>query len=89
MNKKIKCDNCGKENDFFALNCNNCKSYLRARVVNIDFWKTLWEMIEAPKEAFMKVIFAEHKNLADAKALEQRVKLNKNEKIYTILEEEE
>lgn len=56
------CPNCGAENSFYAQNCTNCGNVLRDRVVNIDLWKTFWELIENPKYAFSRIIFSEHKN---------------------------
>ncbi len=56
------CSNCGTNNPFYKKNCTNCKHYLRATVVNIDLWKTIWLLFENPSKAFTDIIFAEHKN---------------------------
>jgi len=35
---------------------------LRNRVVNIDFWQTVWGLIDSPVQAYLKIIQSEHKN---------------------------
>ncbi|MDP4173613.1 MAG: YIP1 family protein [Bacteroidota bacterium] len=62
MKNVITCKNCKAENPYFSYICNNCRSYLRERVVNIDLWKTLGTIIESPTKAFSNIIHAEHKN---------------------------
>lgn len=59
---EVECENCGTSNPFYTLNCSNCKSYLRARVVNIDFWSLTGKLIESPVDGFQTIIFSEHKN---------------------------
>ncbi len=59
----ITCKNCSAENPFYELICRNCKAYIRERIVNIDFWKTLEQLIESPVKGFTAIIHAEHKNL--------------------------
>jgi len=56
------CSNCGSENPIFEKNCRKCKHYLRASVVNIDLWTTIWNLFESPRKALTKVVYAEHKN---------------------------
>lgn len=56
------CSNCGEENALFEKNCAKCKHYLRATVVNIDLWKTIWQLLETPTKAIKNIIWAEHKN---------------------------
>ena len=56
------CPNCENENPFYALNCKNCKAYLRARVVNIELWQFIGKLIESPITGFKNIIHAEHKN---------------------------
>ena len=56
------CSNCGAENALFEKICKHCKHYLRATVVNIDLWKTTWQIFESPTIALTGVIHAEHKN---------------------------
>lgn len=60
---KIVCKNCSTENPFYELICRNCKAYIRERVVNIDLWKTIEQLIESPVKGFTGIIHAEHKNL--------------------------
>ncbi|MDP4190912.1 MAG: YIP1 family protein [Bacteroidota bacterium] len=62
MKNVITCKNCKAENPYFSYICNNCRSYLRERVVNIDLWKMLGTIIESPTKAFSNIIHAEHKN---------------------------
>ena len=59
---QIKCNNCSTENHFYELNCVNCGSLIRAKVVNIDLWSIIWLVIDSPKKAFETIIHAEHKN---------------------------
>lgn len=56
------CSNCGTENPLFQKNCLSCKHYLRATIINIDLWKTVWQLFESPNEALKTIIFAKHKN---------------------------
>jgi Yip1 domain len=56
------CSNCGKHNPLYDKNCCECKHYLRASVVNIDLWKTIWQLFESPQKALTNIIWAEHKN---------------------------
>ena len=62
MENSQVCPNCETENSFYAQNCVNCGNVLRDRVVNIDLWKTFWDLIESPKKAFSNIVFSEHKN---------------------------
>lgn len=62
MKNVVVCKNCSSENSFYELICSNCKSYLRERVYNIDFWHTIGLLIESPFKAFKTIIFSEHKN---------------------------
>ncbi len=59
---QITCKNCGTENNYYQLNCIQCGSLIRARIVNIDLWHIIWLVIDSPKKAFQKIIHAEHKN---------------------------
>ncbi|MCB0730493.1 MAG: hypothetical protein KDC88_05615 [Ignavibacteriae bacterium] len=56
------CSNCGTNNPLYEKICSNCKHYVRAAVVNIDLWKTIWGLFENPKETLKNIIYAEHKN---------------------------
>lgn len=62
MKNAVVCRTCSTENAFQDLNCVKCGGYLRPRVVNIDLWKTIWELIESPGKAFADIIHSEHKN---------------------------
>lgn len=64
MKNDVKCPNCNDINSFYKLNCKSCKSFLRARTVNIDLFSTIFALIESPFEAFRQIIYAEHKNLS-------------------------
>lgn len=58
----IKCPVCSSENDDAAVVCGSCGSYLQERVPNLDFFPTVWKMIESPRVAVHRVLIAEHKN---------------------------
>lgn len=60
--EQITCQKCSHLNPLYTSICQNCKSYLRERVVNIDLWKTIGQLIEDPINAFRQIIFAENKN---------------------------
>ncbi len=60
--EQITCQKCSHINPLYTSICQNCKSYLRERVVNIDLWKTIGQLIEDPINAFRQIIFAENKN---------------------------
>lgn len=62
MKNTVVCRTCSTENAFQDLNCFKCGGYLRTRVVNIDLWKVVWQLIESPGEAFADIIHSEHKN---------------------------
>lgn len=57
-----KCGKCNHNNPPYQSICENCKSYLREKIVNIDLWTTTIKLIEHPFDAFRKIVFAEHKN---------------------------
>jgi hypothetical protein len=58
----IVCPVCTHVNDDFAIKCISCGSYIQDRVPTLDFFSTMWLIIESPKQAFKKIILAEHKN---------------------------
>ncbi len=60
--EQITCQKCSHLNPLYTSICQNCKSYLRERVVNIDLWKTIGQLIEDPINAFRQIIYAENKN---------------------------
>jgi hypothetical protein len=62
MKNIIVCKSCQTENPFYQLICGNCKSFLRERIFNIDFWKVLSLLIENPVKGFQTIIYSEHKN---------------------------
>jgi hypothetical protein len=62
MENTVVCRTCSTENAYQDLNCSKCGGYLRARVVNIDLWQTIWDLIESPSKAFANIIHSEHKN---------------------------
>jgi hypothetical protein len=62
MKNVVICKNCRSENPFHGLICQNCKSYLRERIYNLDLWKTTGHLIETPSKGFKTIIFSEHKN---------------------------
>ncbi|HEY6951739.1 MAG TPA: Yip1 family protein [Bacteroidota bacterium] len=56
------CPVCRTENDEFATVCRNCKSFIQNRIPNLDFFATVWKVIESPRQAFHDITLAEHKN---------------------------
>jgi len=62
IKNSITCHHCGAENEYYRDTCSSCKTYLRARVFNIDLWKSIWYLVESPGKVFKEIIFAEHKN---------------------------
>lgn len=62
MKNIVNCKNCNEENPYYYLNCKKCSAVLRERVVNIDLWKTLLDIIEKPVSTFKNIVFAQHKN---------------------------
>ena len=62
MKNPAVCKNCHFENPYYRSTCLNCKSYIRDRVYNLDFWKTFAKLLENPFEAFKLIIFSEQKN---------------------------
>ena len=57
-----KCKKCEHINPVYKNICEECKSFLREKVANIDLWDTIREIIEEPTAAFQQIIFSEHKN---------------------------
>lgn len=58
----IACSVCAHSNDDLSIICSSCGSYLQDRVPNLDFFATVWLLVESPKEAFHRIVIAEHKN---------------------------
>jgi len=56
------CSNCGEENPLYEKNCCKCRHYLRTAVINIDLWKTIWQLFESPAKALTNIVYAEYKN---------------------------
>lgn len=62
MKNSVICNNCQTENPFYKVICENCKSYIRDRVYNIDLGNIIARLIENPTSGFRTIIFSEHKN---------------------------
>lgn len=62
MKNTTVCKNCGTENPFYSTACQNCKSYLRGKIFNIDLGFILARIIDSPLNAFKQIILSEHKN---------------------------
>ncbi len=58
----IQCTNCKTTNSILNPKCKNCGSFLQPRVPNLNLFDTMWQTIEKPKEAFLKICLAEQKN---------------------------
>jgi len=58
----ITCPVCSHANDDLQTLCSSCGSFIQDRIANLDFFATMWRLVESPKDAFYKIIRAEHKN---------------------------
>ncbi|HTR82366.1 MAG TPA: Yip1 family protein [Bacteroidota bacterium] len=58
----ISCSVCAHPNDDLETICSSCGSFLQDRIPNLDFFSTTWLLVESPRDAFNKIIRAEHKN---------------------------
>lgn len=62
MKNPVICGNCSTENPIYSHICSGCKHFLRDKIVNIDLWETILQLLESPGKAFQKIILAENKN---------------------------
>jgi hypothetical protein len=85
MNNSITCSNCSSENPPYAYTCNNCNSFLRERVFNIDLWKVIGLLIESPKKAMEMIVFSEHKNFISFLLIVIAVKLLVNTRFISLI----
>jgi hypothetical protein len=60
--RTLQCTVCAALNDDFSITCSSCGSFLQDRVAYLDFFATLWQMIESPKAAFRRAVLSEQKN---------------------------
>ncbi len=58
----IVCPICGIQNDDNATICSQCKAFLQAKVDTLDFFSTMWGMIESPVATLKKVALSRSKN---------------------------
>jgi len=58
----ISCSVCAHSNDDLETVCVMCGSFIQDRIPNLDFFSTMWQVVESPKAAFHRIIVAEHKN---------------------------
>lgn len=58
----ITCSSCSNENPPYVHICENCNSFIRDRVYNIDLWNLIGLLIESPGKAFKLIVYSEHKN---------------------------
>ncbi len=58
----ISCSVCAHPNDDLDTVCVRCGSFIQDRIPNLDFFSTMWQLVESPKTAFHRIIVAEHKN---------------------------
>jgi hypothetical protein len=58
----VKCPICGTENDTFASVCTSCKAFVQAKVDNLDLFRTIWGLLEAPHSTFRRIGLAREKN---------------------------
>jgi hypothetical protein len=59
---QIACKKCATINPLYTSICENCGAFLRERIVNIDLFKTIGQLIENTSLAFKQILFAENKN---------------------------
>lgn len=62
MKNPVICSNCSTENPSYSYVCSGCKHFLRDKIVNIDLWETIIQLLESPGKAFQKIVLAENKN---------------------------
>lgn len=62
MKSFVKCPACGHQNPLYAMNCAKCHAIFRSRIVNIDLFGQIYQILAEPMSAFKKILFAEHKN---------------------------
>jgi hypothetical protein len=58
----ISCAVCAHSNDDLDTICAFCGSFLQDRIPNLDFFVTVWQLVETPHDAFVRIVRAEHKN---------------------------
>ena len=58
----ISCSVCAQPNDDLETICASCGSFIQDRIPNLDFFWTAWQLVESPREAFKRIVRAEHKN---------------------------
>jgi Yip1 domain len=58
----ISCSVCAHANDDLESVCASCGSFIQDRIPNLDFFVTFWLLVESPRDAFNRIIRAEHKN---------------------------
>ncbi len=62
FDQMISCSVCAHPNDDLDTVCIQCGSFIQDRIPNLDFFSTMWQVIESPKAAFHRIVVAEHKN---------------------------
>lgn len=60
--EQIACKKCSAINPLYTSICENCGAFVRERVVNIDLFNTIGQLIEDTQSAFKQILFAENKN---------------------------
>ncbi|MDH3251378.1 MAG: YIP1 family protein [Ignavibacteria bacterium] len=58
----ITCSICETPNDDFAVLCVSCRSYLQAKVDNLNLFETVWGLMESPGRTFRRIVLSYHKN---------------------------
>ena len=62
MKNILNCPKCQAENPYYNFTCNSCNSYIRARIVNIDLWTVIGNLLHSPINTTRTLICSEHKN---------------------------
>jgi hypothetical protein len=56
------CPVCAAAVDTLALKCSACGAFLRDRVATLNFFETLYQILEQPRETFLRIARSEQKN---------------------------
>ena len=56
------CPVCGAMADSLALTCASCGAFVRDRVATLNFFETIFSMVEQPRQTFLRIARSEQKN---------------------------
>ncbi len=58
----LRCPVCGRDNDGLAVKCSACGAFIQDRVPALDFFDTLYGLIEDPSRTLSRIARSEQKN---------------------------